>query len=160
MATNITFRLYALADLESCLGLFDANCPEFFAPNERDHYADFLQASPDGYELCVVNDRVVGAFGLIGGDTRRRSLNWIMLDPQSQGLGVGSAIMDRVAKLGTAAGLELVNIAASHKSAPFFARFGAVTATMTQDGWGPGMHRVDMELILNGPNINAHNRGV
>ena len=39
-----------------------------------------------------------------------------------------------------------VSIAASHKSAPFFARFGARIVETTPDGWGPGMHRVDMEL--------------
>jgi hypothetical protein len=41
-----------------------------------------------------------------------------------------------------------VDIAASQKSAAFFARFGAVTLKVVDNGWGTGMHRIDMELPL------------
>jgi GNAT superfamily N-acetyltransferase len=152
MAAHVTFRSYSRTGREACLSLFDANCPEFFAPNERDDYATFLDTDPTGYELCIVTDQVAGAFGLIGTDTLRRRLNWIMLNPQFQGLGIGSAVMTRVTTLAIAAGLETVDIAASHKSAPFFAKFGAVTTGIIQDGWGPGMHRVDMALSIQRPN--------
>ena len=71
-----------------------------------------------------------------------------MLNPRFHGVGAGRAIMGRVAALAASEGLEAVEIAASHKSAPFFAKFGAVTATVTENGWGAGMHRVDMRLPL------------
>ena len=152
MAAHVIFRSYSRSEREACLSLFDANCPEYFAPNERNDYANFLDTNPAGYELCIVNDQVVGAFGLIVNNTLRRSLKWIMLNPQSQGLGIGSAVMARVSTLAIAAKLEAVDIAASHKSAPFFAKFGAVTTGIIQDGWGPGMHRVDMALSIQRPN--------
>ena len=152
MAAHVIFRSYSRSEREACLSLFDANCPEYFAPNERNDYANFLDTNPAGYELCIVNDQVVGAFGLIGNNTLRRNLKWIMLNPQSQGLGIGSAVMARVSTLAIAAKLEAVDIAASHKSAPFFAKFGAVTTGIIQDGWGPGMHRVDMALSIQRPN--------
>jgi GNAT superfamily N-acetyltransferase len=108
-------------------------------------YEDFLATVPKSYELCLIDDEVAGAFGLIGTDTARRRLNWIMLDPRNQGLGVGRAIMNYVAALAVADGIPVVDIAASQMSAPFFARFGAVTVNVTDNGWGPGMNRVDME---------------
>ncbi len=43
MSLQPTFRPYQTADREACLGLFDANCPEFFAPNERADYVAFLE---------------------------------------------------------------------------------------------------------------------
>jgi hypothetical protein len=49
-----------------------------------------------------------------------------------------------------AAGGGRVKIAASHLSAPFFAKFGAVPLRTTDDGWGPGMHRVDMIWHVDG----------
>ncbi|GAB2544981.1 hypothetical protein GCM10027065_15680 [Rhodanobacter koreensis] len=146
MATNVTFRPYSHTDKQACLGIFDANCPEFFAPNERADYESFLDADPANYELCVANAHVVGAFGLSGHGSHDRRLNWILLSPSSHGVGIGSAIMERVASLAQDAGLDLIAIAASHKSAPFFARFGAVAMRTTENGWGPGMHRIDMEL--------------
>ncbi len=44
-------------------------------------------------------------------------------------------------------GAAVLHMAASHRSAPFFARFGARETATTPHGWGPDMHRVDMELI-------------
>ena len=148
MVQEVTFATYSPMCKKACLGLFDANCPEYFAPNERDEYARFLDTNPEGYELCMAQNTIVGAFGLIGDDPQRRSLNWILLEPKSRGLGLGAAMMGRVAGLARGSGLTVVKIAASHKSAEFFAKFGATTITTTENGWGPGMHRVDMEMRI------------
>jgi hypothetical protein len=43
---------------------------------------------------------------------------------------------------------ERVEYVAFLDCSPFFARFGAVEARRTSDGWGPGMHRVDMVLAV------------
>lgn len=42
MPAELTFRPYTQADRDSCIGLFDANCPEYFAANERADYEAFL----------------------------------------------------------------------------------------------------------------------
>ena len=144
---TLRFRSWREEDREACLSIFDANCPTYFAPNERSEYASFLDAAPDGYEVCEMNERLVGACGLIRRDSGV-SLNWIMIDPEAQGYGIGAAMMERVVSLARASGLAEVNIAASHKSAAFFERFGAVVTARIADGWGPGMDRVDMELRL------------
>ena len=148
MEKTVVFRPYLPTNKPACLGIFDANCPAFFAPNERDEYADFLLESPSGYEVCVIHHEVVGAFGLLAG-----RLNWMLIDPKSQGLGIGSAAMARVMTLAMSAGHKAVEIATSHKTAPFFAKFGAVTQEVAQDGWGPGMHRVDMTLPILTANV-------
>lgn len=143
---DLFFRAYSVGDKEDCLGIFDANCPEFFCPNERNDYTKFLDANPAGYEVCLLNGKLAGAFGLIDDRERHGTLSWILLDPCLQGLGIGSAIMKRVNDLARATGLVLIDIAASHKSAPFFAKFGARSTTVIDNGWGPGMDRVDMEM--------------
>ena len=146
--TNISFRPYCTADKQVCLGIFDANCPEFFAPNEREDYREFLGSGSEDYEVCEINGRVLGAFGICGDGKNVKTLSWILLDPQTQGIGVGSRIMQRVIQLCRESGVRKLTIAASQKSAPFFTRFGASTTSITSDGWGPGMHRVDMVLLL------------
>jgi hypothetical protein len=98
---SIIFRPYCSTDYQACTDIFDANCPEFFAPNERQDYEEFLSDVSAGYEVCEVDGRVFGAFGLFDDGTNDKILNWILLDPQSQG---------------------------------------------SENGWGPGMHRVDMLL--------------
>jgi GNAT superfamily N-acetyltransferase len=148
LTRNTSFRPYSGADTRACLAIFDANCPTYFALNERDDYVAFLDVAPDTYEVCEVDGHVVAAFGLLPDDTGNHTLTWIMLDPDSQGEGLGTIIMERVMSLAGASPSRLINIAASHLSAPFFARFGASEIQFTTDGWGPGMHRVDMELLL------------
>jgi GNAT superfamily N-acetyltransferase len=134
---------------EKCLTLFDANCPESFAPNERDDYAEFLNQVPTGYLVSLHEDQVIGAFGLIQENTEdRRRLNWIMIDSSRQGAGFGRAMMEYVLAQSKILNVQFVDIAASHKSAAFFERFGAKGVKYTEHGWGPGMHRLDMELEL------------
>ena len=146
--SDINFRPYRAADRQACINIFDANCPKFFAPDERQEYEKFLERAPVDYEVCEVDGKVLGAFGLFANGENTKALNWILLDPQSQGIGVGSSIMERVMQLSRMSQTRVVKIAASHKSAPFFARFGALTTALTKNGWGPGMDRVDMELPL------------
>jgi hypothetical protein len=64
--TETTFRPYCPTDIDSCLDIFDANCPKYFAANERDEYRCFLDDVPTNYEVCEVDGQVLGAFGLLG----------------------------------------------------------------------------------------------
>lgn len=142
-----TFRPYRPEDRPACLRIFDANCPHFFAADERDDYASFLDAEHGDYETCEANGRVIGAFGLSDDERGTLTLNWIMLDPDSHGSGLGSTIMRRVNERLNRSGARELHIAASHKSAPFFEKFGARPVATTENGWAPGMHRVDMRLV-------------
>ena len=146
MTMDVGFRAYTDGDLDRCLAIFDANCPVFFAPNERLRFFEFLESGPTGYQVCEHGGHVVGAFGLFDDGDDAQSLNWIMIDPEAQGIGIGAAIMRRVIETCHQSETPLVRIAASHRSAPFFEKFGAVRTSLTEHGWGPGMHRVDMEL--------------
>jgi GNAT superfamily N-acetyltransferase len=141
-----TFRAYQSPDAAACLALFDENCPTFFAPNERDDYRLFLHGDVSSYEVCVIDHRLCGAFGVYRVPIGGLALRWILLSPNVQGKGIGSAIMGRVLAVARAHGGESLQIAASHKSAPFFAKFGAREVATTPDGFGPGMHRIDMVL--------------
>jgi len=128
------------------MAVFESNCPKFFAPNEREEYKNFLAGNPPGYEVCLVESKILGAFGTwVETAGRRGHVCWIMIDPSGQGCGIGTAMMERVFETLGSKDIKAVDIAASQKSAPFFARFGAVEKNTTPEGWGPGLDRVDME---------------
>lgn len=141
------FRAYTPEDAEACLALFDANCPRFFAPGERADYAAYLDRV-SAYRMCLTDGVVSGAFGVAPGLSGRAHLNWILIDPASQGMGIGRAMMRVAIDEARALGAGILDIAASQHSAPFFARFGARELAHMPDGWGPGMHRIDMELTM------------
>jgi GNAT superfamily N-acetyltransferase len=145
---RLIFRPFQARDYERCLAIFDANCPAYFAPNERADYAAFLDGPAEGYEVCELHGEIVGAFGLSRQCRDARELTWILLDTGAQGRGTGSAIMQHVLATCRDSGTSTLLIAASHRSAPFFERFGATVIKTTEDGWGPDMHRVDMRLYI------------
>jgi GNAT superfamily N-acetyltransferase len=128
--------------------LFDANTPAFLAPNERTDYHTFLAEKPKHHWLCREAGAVVGAYCLTSITPETVWLDWILLRPNSQHRGLGSQFMALAIETASAWGANTLSIATSHLSAPFFARFGAVEDAWTTDGWGPGMHRVDMRLAL------------
>ena len=142
------FRPYSLDDKEICLALFDTNCPEYFAPSERSDYENFLNSNPPGYELCIANGDIVGAFGLIEEGENQRRLDWILLNKNSQGSGIGSIIMNRVLVQARDKCVAIILITTSHKVYNFFEKFGAIKVFEIENGLGPGLHRVDMELRL------------
>ncbi|WP_299979416.1 GNAT family N-acetyltransferase [uncultured Pseudoteredinibacter sp.] len=157
MKKELLYLPYVSAVLDDCLKLFDANCPEYFAPNERDDYKSFLEASPDAYELCFISGKLIAAFGVFPEETaisggafaaRAASLNWILINPDMQGSGIGTELMSRALSRARLLGAQTLKIAASHKSAPFFKKFAAKTVCEKQDGWGPDMHRIDMVIEL------------
>ena len=144
------FRPFQPADTAACLALFDANCPASFAPNERDDYIVFLSNLPDIYDVCLIDDVVVGAAGLEPHGPGALAVRWIVIARAHQGRGLGRAVMRHLLDLAAARGIARVDIATSQHSAPFFAKFGAVPISTTEHGWGPGMHRIDMILRLTG----------
>lgn len=147
MISELSFRGYQPADCDACLALFDANCPAFFAANERADYVDFLSTAAGSYELCLIDQQVAGAYGLEPHTSGGLALRWIMLSPNVHGHGMGSRIMARVLDTLRTSRVPQLHIAASHKSAPFFAKFGAQELATVVDGFGPAMHRVDMILV-------------
>lgn len=145
---DVVFRAYRTADKAHCLALFDENCPAYFAVNERNDYLDFLNSDIDGYELCLVEQNIVGAFGVHRDGNNTARLHWILLKTTVQGRGIGSVVMRRVIQRSKALSANKVLIATSDKAFLFFESHGATVISEAKNGWGPGMHRLDMELRL------------
>jgi GNAT superfamily N-acetyltransferase len=147
----VRFEAYRPQWRAACLALFDANCPDYFTPGERADLERFLAEVGTGYVVCLDGDAVVGAYGLFGRtDSDRAALRWIMIAPAAQGAGLGRAIMAKVEQAARAAGATVVDIATSQKTAAFFDRIGAHALGEIADGWGPGLHRIDMEWSIGG----------
>lgn len=143
------YENYKVVHFEDCLKLFDKNCPQFFTANEREEYADYLRSTSDLYHVGYIEGKLLSAFGMsINGASSRARVTWIMVCPYSKGQGIGRQMMTYAITLAEGEKVGVIDIAASHLSEPFFAKFGATTIKTIEDGWGVNMHRVDMELWL------------
>ena len=141
------FRIYSTADFATCMAIFDTNCPTFFAPNERMSFEQFLMGAPSTYMVCFEEEKILGSYGTwVNPGNMSGHLFWMMIDASGQRRGIGTAMMERALQECRSGEATIVRIAASQKSAPFFARFGAREISHKAEGWGPGLDRVDMEL--------------
>ncbi len=142
---------YNAAHFNECVTLFEQNCPSYFAENEREDYIRFLQTEPEpsGYFVGVIENQLVSAFGVSNTpETKRARLSWILVSPSKKGLGIGNKMMTRAQIIAQEKGATVLDIAASHLSAPFFKAFGAQERQNIPHGWGIDMHRVDMEITF------------
>ena len=144
----VSIRRYDMSYRDRMLAIFDANTPAFFAANERMDFARYLDENAVRYEVCEQDGRIVAGFAVAPGTMGRAHLNWILVDPTAQGGGIGNAMMDAARQRARDQGAAILDIAASQHSAPFFLRHGAHALGRTDNGWGPDMHRIDMELPL------------
>ena len=143
-----SFRRYDVSDRDRMLAIFDANTPAFFAVGERVDFTRYLDGNAARYEVCEQDGAIVAGFAVAPGTTGRAHLNWILVDPAAQGGGIGNAMMDAARQRALDQGAAMLDIAASQHSAPFFLRHGARALGHTDNGWGPDMHRIDMEMPL------------
>lgn len=143
------FSKYNASFFGECLQLFNENCPQYFAENEREDYISFLKGGPSDYFTGAIENTVVSAFGVISSPEKLRArLSWILVTPKAKGKGVGNTMMNYAIETAIKRRESAIDIAASHLSASFFAKFGAEELDRTQHGWGPEMHRIDMEIKL------------
>jgi len=75
-------------------------------------------------------------------------VSWIMLSRNAQGKGVGSAMMQKALKDAKAQKAKVISIETSQLAYKFFEKFGAEIIKETPHGWGPDMHKIDMEIRL------------
>jgi GNAT superfamily N-acetyltransferase len=143
---TLAFRLYDPSQIETCLNLFDSNCPAFFATEERLDYFDFLAAPPLNYFLGLDGNKVVCAFGYSAATDEYPSLNWIMVTPAYQSSGAGGAMMGLYIDYLVANQKQFGSISTSQHAEAYFRRYGAVRIEYEEHGWGEGMHRIEMLL--------------
>ena len=97
---KLSFRPYRQADFATCMRIFDGNCPEYLAAWERQEYEHYLTSDPQGYEVCELDGCVLGVFGVSENENGEARLNWILIDAQSHGAGLGRNIMHRALESG------------------------------------------------------------
>jgi ribosomal protein S18 acetylase RimI-like enzyme len=150
----MNLRPYTTDDRAACLLLFDSNVPVYFDQSERRDFEEFLDHEECAYFVVEdENGQIVGCGGYhLERETRLGSICYGMIANHLHGKGIGSFLLrERLKRLSQE--LEegesiLVYNQTSQHTAPFYEKFGFVTAKITQNAFAAGLHCYEMFLKL------------
>ena len=150
-AENWRVRPYRPSDKEACLKIFDSNTPKYFLSNEKDIFAKYLDNHGEEY-LIIENSQgqpVACGGSVIGLDGGAASFCWGMVHKDWHGKGLGRFLLtNRLRALAQIPKMRLIRLDTSQKSVEFFMKWGFKTYRITQNHYGPDLHRYEMYLIL------------
>lgn len=143
-ATRI--RRYRREDRPACLGIFEGNIPNSFAPHEIPGFLEFLDTFTGPY-LVVVDGEAVVACGGLAESAGAVTLCWGIVARERQGQGFGRLLLRaRLALAACIPGVTRVVMNTSQRTAGFFEKEGFRTTKVTPNSYGPGLDRHDMVL--------------
>ena len=143
---NLGFKAYSKENYEQCLGLFDLNCPKYFASIEKNDYIEFLNQTKEGYVTIHHDSILIGAYGVHKTSSESASQSWTLIHPKYQNQGIGRLIMERVFSFLESNQLDKLFLSTSQQTEAFFVKFGAIRIDYIENGWGEGLHRIEMKI--------------
>ncbi|GHO80288.1 acetyltransferase [Ktedonobacter sp. SOSP1-85] len=147
-------RRYTKIDYSACMNILESNIPRYFLPQDREDFRLFLE-SPSGV-YNVLEDHEGTIIGCGGIATRHQGedgiLTWGMIHAMRHRQGWGRRLtLARLAQLCALSSVKRITLHTSQESVGFYERLGFRTLAFTVDGYGAGLHRHDMQLIIDEP---------
>ena len=143
---QLEFKDYSMESFNDCIELFDLNCPEFFAPIEKNDYIEFLNQTKEGYVTIHHDSILIGAYGVHKTSPESASQSWTLIHPKYQNQGIGRLIMERVFSYLESNQLGNLLLSTSQQTEAFFMKFGAIRIDYIENGWDEGLHRIEMKI--------------
>jgi hypothetical protein len=143
-------RSYDVADRADCLRVFDSNAPYYLLPEERIQFEQFLDRLPGPYFVILDDDDLVAcggyATGRVSGDA---DVCWTMVRRDQHRHGVGNFLMTTcVAGILTTENIQAARLETSQHTRTFFERWGFKAMEVVPGGFGPGLDRIEMRVVL------------
>lgn len=147
-------REYSLRDKAACLTLFDSNVPQYFMPNERNEFIQWLDKTDRAaYYVMIQKEEIVACGGIyVDWDRQATGLAWGMVHHSRHKQGLGKVL--------TIHRLETMNeqfpgldqyLETSQLTEAFYLKFGFETIERIKDGFGPGLDNCKMRKPDNLP---------
>lgn len=142
-------RSYQPDDRTPLLEVLDRLIPEFFVPEERADFEQYLLNEREDYFVVEVDQRVVAGGGINYFPAERTArLSWDLVDPAFHGRQIGSALVQhRLAVVRSNQLVDTVIVRTSQLAESFYQKQGFQRIHFQADFWGKGFDLVVMEWI-------------
>ena len=148
----LQFHEYKTSNFDECCAIFVSNTPQFFAMEELPEYHGFLRKDAPGNYWVLRNDKdaIVACGGVWVKPDGSAHLCFGMVRSEYRKKGLGSLLLAwRLHKLASLPAVRLIRLDTTQYNPAFFARFGFETVKTEDNHYAPGLHRHDMELVVN-----------
>lgn len=146
----ISIRRYVAHDKLQLIMTLELLVPAFFAPEEVDDFAAYLDQETEDYFVAELKGKVIGAGGInYGLDGETGIISWDFVHPDYRGHGVGSALLShRLHILQATKGIRTVTVRTSQMAYQFYERHGFCLREIQKDFWSEGYDMYFMTLDL------------
>lgn len=147
MEDKIVIRPYEAKDKEAVLELIRLNIPRYFAPEEATDLAHYLDQEIEAYFVVISEGKLIGSGGInYTEDHKTGKISWDMLDPQFQGKGIGTRLLQyRIGILLNDSDIQCIMVRTSQLVHAFYAKNGFDLKEIIEDYWAPGFDLYRME---------------
>ena len=143
----MTIRPYSHDDNESIIEMLRLNTPKYFSPDEEKDLIDYLANHIDHYYVVEIDHHIIGCGGFNRTpDGKSGVLSWDIIHPETQGRGIGSALVYfRIEKM-QELGVENIGVRTSQHVHKFYEKMGFSLKEVVKDYWAEGFDLYDMAL--------------
>jgi N-acetylglutamate synthase-like GNAT family acetyltransferase len=136
-------REFQKSDTVGCLALFDSHGGQAFQLTERTEFENYLALPQGPYYVAEFEGSIVACGGFcIQNDAAR--LTWGMVTKDLTGKGIGKLLLLYRLREISKAGISKISLDTSQHSAGFFEKFGFRIVSRETDGYGDGLHKLEM----------------
>lgn len=142
----MNIRKYVSQDQSAVLELFDANCPQYFAPEERNDLENYLESELEDYFVVEAGGKLVACGGINLQEERSKGvLSWDMIHPDYQKQGIGKVLAAfRIRHLEEVYHVKSIGVRTSQFTHRFYAKCGFELKNVVKDYWAEGYDLYDM----------------
>jgi len=149
MNNTDSIRPYAPSDKEAVLELIRLNTPTFFAHEEEEELAYYLENQREEYYVVEVDGKIVGSGGInYSKDKTIGFLSWDAILPDFQRNALGTKLVQfRLGILNNSEKIEVIKVRTSQFAYAFYKKHGFRLIEVVEDHWSEGYDLYELEQI-------------
>lgn len=141
-------RKYSSEDKPQVIELLQRNTPEYFAPSEESDFVKYLDNEVEDYFVFEENHRIIGAGGInyfLNENLAR--ISWDMVDPKSQGKGIGKELTQyRIKLLKGNPNIDFIAVRTSQLVHKYYEKMGFELEKIVKDYWAKNYDLYQMKM--------------
>jgi N-acetylglutamate synthase-like GNAT family acetyltransferase len=143
-------KRFQSSDEPLLLKLLELNTPDYFAPEEKDDFIQYIRHFSQNFFVLKNNNAIIGCGGInIKDDPHTAYLSWDIIHPDEHKKGLGSLLLNyRLKLIRLWPSIRKIKVRTSQITYGFYEKHGFRLCVQMKDYWAKGFDLYEMELQL------------